>query len=74
MKRAAVLFADICGSTKLYQALGDANARTVVDACLTLMRTVVDRYNGRVVKSMGDEIMCVFDTADNGLLAASDIQ
>jgi class 3 adenylate cyclase len=74
MKRAAVLFADICGSTKLYQTLGDAGARTVVEACLTLLRTVVDRYKGRVVKSMGDEIMCVFDTADNGLLAASDMQ
>jgi class 3 adenylate cyclase len=74
MKRAAVLFADICGSTKLYQTLGDANARTVVEACLSLLHTVVDRYKGRVVKSMGDEIMCVFDTADNGLLAASDMQ
>ena len=74
MKRAAVLFADICGSTKLYQTLGDANARNVIEACLSLLRSVVERYQGRVVKSMGDELMCIFDTGDNGLLAASDMQ
>jgi len=37
----AVLFADICESTKLYSTLGDNAARVVVNACLSLVSGVV---------------------------------
>jgi adenylate cyclase len=69
-----VLFADISESTKLYNALGDNAARGVVNACLTLISGVAERYKGRVVKTMGDEIMCVFKRADDAVLAASQMQ
>ncbi len=70
----AVLFADITDSTKLYATLGDSAARDVVNACLSLIGEVVERNQGRVVKTIGDEVMTVFPTADAGVLAASDIQ
>lgn len=70
----AILFADISESTKLYNTLGDKAARVVVNACLTLMSGVAEHYKGRVVKTMGDEIMCVFTRADDAVLAASQMQ
>ena len=70
----AVLFADICESTKLYTTLGDNAARVVVNACLSLISGVVDRHHGRVVKTIGDEIMCVFRRADDAVMAASEMQ
>jgi len=70
----AVLFADICESTSLYQKLGDAAARTIVNACLTVVTGVLGRHEGRLVKTIGDEVMCVFPSADRAVLAASDMQ
>jgi len=70
----AVMFADISDSTSLYQKLGDSAARNIVDACLTLITGVLARYDGRVVKTIGDEVMCVFPGCDLAVLAASDMQ
>ena len=70
----AVLFADICGSTRLYHKLGDAAARTVVAECVALMLDEVNRYEGRLIKTIGDEIMCVFPDTDRGVRAASAMQ
>jgi class 3 adenylate cyclase len=70
----AVLFADICESTKLYTTLGDNAARVVVNACLSLIGEVVERHRGRVVKTIGDEVMCVFRRADDAVMAASELQ
>src|SRR5262249_51390410 len=69
-----VLFADISGSTRLYDVLGDARAKALVDECIAAMRSIVRRYRGRVIKTIGDEIMCVLPDADSGLLAAGDMQ
>ena len=70
----AVLFADISDSTRLYDVLGDARAKALVDECLGAMSGIVRRYRGRVIKTIGDEVMCVLPDADSGLLAASDMQ
>jgi len=70
----AVMFADISDSTSLYQKLGDGPARNIVNACLKVVDGVVKRYDGRLVKTIGDEVMCVFPDADLAVLAASDMQ
>jgi adenylate cyclase len=70
----AILFADIAGSTRLYETLGDAQAKALIDECLDTMRTVIERHAGRVIKTIGDEIMCTFPDADRGHLAAIDMQ
>ena len=69
-----VVFADISESTALYQKLGDVPARNIVNACLSLITDLLPRYEGRLVKTIGDEVMCVFPTADLAVLAASDMQ
>ncbi len=69
-----VMFADVAGSTKLYDALGDIQAKAMVDECIVIMRSVVAHYGGRVIKTIGDEVMCVLPNADSGLLAGTDMQ
>ncbi len=69
-----MLFADISESTSLYQKLGDVAARNIVNACLTLINGVLTRFDGRLVKTIGDEAMCVFPSADLAVLAASEMQ
>lgn len=69
----AVLFADVVGSTKLYDTLGDVAAKQMIDECLSVLRAVVEQYSGRVIKTIGDEIMCVLPSADAGCLAATDM-
>lgn len=71
---AAVLFADISGSTTIYETLGDALAKQMIDECLRDMRIATARHGGRVVKTIGDELMCVFPDADRVSMAASEMQ
>lgn len=73
-KTLAVLFADITDSSGLYRKLGDTGARNVVSACFELLLDVVPKHEGRLVKTLGDAIFCVFPTADAAVLAAGDMQ
>ncbi|MDD3353611.1 adenylate/guanylate cyclase domain-containing protein [Zoogloea sp.] len=61
----AVLFADLVGSTQLYQRVGDEVAFEVVDRSIRAMRVVVEARSGRVVKHTGDGLMAVFPDADS---------
>lgn len=70
----AVLFADVSGSTRLYETVGDSDALAAIGHCLGLVRVACEGYGGRVVKTIGDEIMAVFPTADQATEAAADMQ
>ena len=70
----AVLFADVVGSTELYEVLGDLKARETVGHCIDVMRRATETYNGRVVKTIGDEVMATFPSADGAMNAARDMQ
>ena len=70
----AVLFADVAGSTKLYEALGDTEAKELIDEALIGMKAITQRHRGRVIKTIGDELMCVFPNAERGFMAATDMQ
>ena len=52
----AILFADVAGSTRLYELFGDQTAKALIDACLRCMRDAAVDSRGRVVKIIGDEI------------------
>lgn len=70
----AVVFADVSDSTRLYGTLGDDEAHRRIDRCLQSLRLVVAECSGRVIKAIGDALLCVFDTADDGITAASGMQ
>ncbi|HTY99482.1 MAG TPA: adenylate/guanylate cyclase domain-containing protein, partial [Rhodocyclaceae bacterium] len=69
-----VLFADISGSSRLYEKLGDAEALRAVERCLNRMERATAGQKGRVVKTIGDEVMAVFDNADAAAHAAVEMQ
>src|SRR5260221_12081714 len=70
----AVLFADITGSTRLYERLGNARALECVGLCLNIMRESALGCGGRVVQTIGDEVLCVFPTALAATQAAIEMQ
>lgn len=70
----AVLFADVSGSTRLYELLGDTRAFAAVNGSLNLLRRVTAAHGGRVVKTIGDEIMVVFPNAVAAVQAACEMQ
>jgi class 3 adenylate cyclase len=70
----AILFADVVGSTQLYEQLGDTQAREMVSRCLEIMRAATEHCGGTVIKTMGDEIMATFETADDAMNAARRMQ
>ena len=70
----AVLFSDIAGSTRLYEELGNSRAVALIDQCLGTMRAAALESGGRVVKEIGDEVMCVFPDPERAFLAATEIQ
>src|SRR5438093_12400485 len=70
----AVLFADITGSTRLYEKLGNARALECVGLCLNIMRESALGCGGRVVQTIGDEVLCVFRTALAATQAATEMQ
>lgn len=70
----AVLFVDVSDSTRIYEALGDTVAFAAVSRCLALLQDLIKAFGGRVVKTIGDGVMCVFPTADAAAMAASEMQ
>lgn len=70
----AVLFVDVSDSTRIYEALGDTVAFSAVRGCLDQMQEITKAFDGRVVKTIGDGVMCVFPTADAAAMAASEMQ
>lgn len=69
-----VLFADVSGSVRLHERLVDAEALRAVDRCLKRMERAVEIFGGRIVKTFGDELMAVFDQADEAFQAAIEMQ
>jgi adenylate cyclase len=71
---ATVLFADVSGSTNLYETVGDATALEAVSACLDAARLATEASGGRIIKTIGDEVMGLFPGPDAAANAAADMQ
>lgn len=70
----AIVFADITGSTRLFEQKGDVAARQLVAKALGALAEVTERHGGRVVKTIGDEIMSVFPSPIQAVHAAMEMQ
>jgi adenylate cyclase len=67
------MFADISGSMRLYELLGDVAARGEIARCLDILTAIVKRYRGQVIKIMGDEVMGIFSTVEEGVAAVCEM-
>ncbi len=65
-----VVFADLRGSTSLFERLGNAEATSVVTHTISALGRVVRDGGGHVVKTLGDGLMAVFDDPEQGIATA----
>ncbi len=68
-----VLFADLRGSTSLYETLGNAAATAVVTQNVAVLARIVRERHGTVVKTLGDGLMAIFDAPTQGVRAAGEM-
>jgi adenylate cyclase len=73
-KKAAILFADISGSTGLYDKLGNKSALQLVATTLDILKREMTAHQGVLIKTIGDEIMCAFPDASAATHAACAMQ
>jgi len=64
------MFADISGSTQLYDQQGDEIAKQMIDNCLGHLQVVTEAHKGTVIKKIGDELMCRFESVESAIAAA----
>jgi len=68
-RQLAIAFADIASSARLYRELGDAAAAALSRAFTARASALVPRYEGRLVKTLGDGVMCSFAGPERAVLA-----
>ena len=69
----AIAFVDLADSTRLFRELGDALARDVTHEFYGRVEGVLPRHAGRLVKTLGDGVMCAFPDPDRAVLAMSEL-
>jgi adenylate cyclase len=67
----AVLFADFAGSTEMFRRLGDVEALAILNAWFAVVRQLLPAYRGRLIKTLGDAVLCLFPDADRAAQAAA---
>ncbi len=68
-----VLFADLRGSTAMYETLGNSDATAVVTQSVALLAQIVSLHEGRVIKTLGDGLMAMFVSATKAVSAADEM-
>jgi hypothetical protein len=68
------MFADVAGSTAMYENMGDDLARERISKALNSLISISRRHNGNLVKTIGDEILVYFTDIDMAVFAAKAIQ
>ena len=69
-----VMFADVAGSTAMYENMGDDLARERISKALDALISISRRHTGHLVKTIGDEILVYFTDVDMAVYAARAIQ
>jgi hypothetical protein len=73
-RKLIVMFADVSGSTALFERLGDKEAMHAVERCLKRMKRSIDGYKGKTIQVVGDELLGAFETSEDACQAAIDMQ
>jgi class 3 adenylate cyclase len=71
---ATVVFADLVGSTGIFERLGDQTAGHFVTQLTTALSRTFEQHSGRVVKLLGDGLFVVFRNEADALAACVAIQ
>jgi adenylate cyclase len=74
MAEVTVVFADLTGSTGVFESLGNAKATQVITQLTQWMGSVCEGRNGRVVKYLGDGVLMLFTQSNDALETATELQ
>ncbi|MFZ2633521.1 MAG: adenylate/guanylate cyclase domain-containing protein [Desulfosalsimonadaceae bacterium] len=69
-----ILFADISKSSNIYELLGDQAAQEIVGKILKRLSDLTVKFEGTVIKTVGDAIISTFGATDNAIEAAKSMQ
>jgi len=69
-----IMFSDIKGSTAIFESRGDIEGRAMIQQHNELLFPLIERHNGKVIKTMGDAIMSSFEEPLQAVKSAIDIQ
>ncbi len=69
-----IMFTDLVGSSQLYHERGDSTARSLVSGHLTLLNQQLEKFNGTLIKTLGDSLMVTFTKAKKALACAMAMQ
>ncbi|MGK6306558.1 adenylate/guanylate cyclase domain-containing protein [Variovorax sp. DT-64] len=69
-----VVFADLTGSTRVFEAMGNARATETVTRLIQWIGGVCEAHGGRVVKSLGDGVFAIFADGINATKAVLELQ
>lgn len=68
-----VMFADICRSTYLFNHLGDEPAALLIGQVLQKAAAIIEAHQGTVLRTKGDDVLCIFSDPLKALQAATDV-
>ena len=74
MAKVTVVFADLSGSTGVFEALGNAKATQAITRLTDWLGKVCAARNGQVVKNLGDGVLMVFAKSIDAVDAVTDMQ
>ena len=69
-----VVFADLMGSTGLYEATGNASAARTVTRLTDWMSEILTQHQGHIVKTLGDGVLATFKSSSQAIDAVVEIQ
>ena len=72
--QSTVVFADLFGSTGVFEALGNAKATEAVTRITAWVAQKFNSHGGRVVKFLGDGVLATFEDNTTALVAVVDMQ
>src|SRR5512142_282471 len=73
-KNVVVMFTDIKGSTAYFEKYGDLAGMRMVHECNSMLQGIVESHGGRLVKTIGDAIMAVFEDCTAAVRSAIEMQ
>ena len=69
----AIAFVDLADSTRMFRELGDAAARDLTHSFYGQVEATLPPFEGRLIKTLGDGVMCAFPDPDHAVLAMSEL-
>ena len=73
-RQVAVMFTDIKGSTQFFETYGDIEGRALIEKHNKILFPLIEKYQGKIIKTIGDAIMAMFEDPEKSVLCAIEMQ